>query len=128
MVKHKLSGTGELDAIADSVEQLHPIFLFKLLYVLADGRLADEQFVGSLSETQECSHTSENFQSCIYHCMFLCYFQKSSSILYPVIQILCKDNANERNLVVIYNSSLAIISAHTFGKTSAFSVSSRVNP
>ena len=42
MVKHKLSGTGELDAIADSVEQLHPIFLFKLLYVLADGRLTDE--------------------------------------------------------------------------------------
>jgi hypothetical protein len=75
MVKHKLSGTGELDAIADSVEQLHPIFLFKLLYVLADGRLTDEQFVGSLSETQECSHTSENFQSCIYHCMFLCYFK-----------------------------------------------------
>ena len=75
MVKHKLSGTGELDAVADSVEQLHPIFLFKLLYVLADGRLTDEQFVGSLSETQECSHTSENFQSCIYHCMFLCYFK-----------------------------------------------------
>jgi hypothetical protein len=43
--------------------------------VLADGRLTDEQFVGSLSETQECSHTSENFQSCIYHCMFLCYFK-----------------------------------------------------
>ena len=42
MVKHKLSGTGELDAVADSVEQLHPIFLFKLLYVLADGRLTDE--------------------------------------------------------------------------------------
>ena len=75
MVKHKLSGTGELDAIADSVEQLHPIFLFKLLYVLADGRLTDEQFVGSLSETQECSHTSENFQSCIYHFIFLCYFK-----------------------------------------------------
>ena len=31
----KLSGTGELDAIADSVEQLHPIFLLQLLYVLA---------------------------------------------------------------------------------------------
>ena len=31
----KLSGTGELDAIADSVEQSHPIFLLQLLYVLA---------------------------------------------------------------------------------------------
>ena len=31
----KQSGTGELDAIADSVEQSHPIFLLQLLYVLA---------------------------------------------------------------------------------------------
>lgn len=31
----KLSGTGELDAIVDSVEQSHPIFLLQLLYVLA---------------------------------------------------------------------------------------------
>lgn len=31
----KLSGTDELDAIADSVEQSHPIFLLQLLYVLA---------------------------------------------------------------------------------------------
>ena len=30
----KQSGTGELDAIADSVEQLHPIFLLQLQYVL----------------------------------------------------------------------------------------------
>ena len=31
----KQSGTGELDVIADSVEQSHPIFLLQLLYVLA---------------------------------------------------------------------------------------------
>ena len=31
----KQSCTGELDAIADSVEQSHPIFLLQLLYVLA---------------------------------------------------------------------------------------------
>lgn len=31
----KQSGTGELDAIADSVEQSHPIFFLQLLYVLA---------------------------------------------------------------------------------------------
>ena len=31
----KQSGTGELDAIADSVEQSHPIYLLQLLYVLA---------------------------------------------------------------------------------------------
>lgn len=31
----KQSGTGELDAIADFVEQSHPIFLLQLLYVLA---------------------------------------------------------------------------------------------
>lgn len=31
----KLSGTGELDAIADSVEQSHSIFLLQFLYVLA---------------------------------------------------------------------------------------------
>lgn len=31
----KQSSTGELDAIADSVEQSHPIFLLQLLYVLA---------------------------------------------------------------------------------------------
>ena len=31
----KQSGKGELDAIADSVEQSHPIFLLQLLYVLA---------------------------------------------------------------------------------------------
>ena len=31
----KQSGMGELDAIADSVEQSHPIFLLQLLYVLA---------------------------------------------------------------------------------------------
>jgi hypothetical protein len=31
----KQSGTGELDAIADPVEQSHPIFLLQLLYVLA---------------------------------------------------------------------------------------------
>ena len=31
----KQSGTDELDAIADSVEQSHPIFLLQLLYVLA---------------------------------------------------------------------------------------------
>ena len=30
----KQSGTGELDAIADSVEQSHPIFLLQLQYVL----------------------------------------------------------------------------------------------
>ena len=31
----KQSGTGELDAIADSVEQSHPILIIKILYVLA---------------------------------------------------------------------------------------------
>ena len=31
----KQSGTSELDAIADSVEQSHPIFLLQLQYVLA---------------------------------------------------------------------------------------------
>jgi len=76
MIKQKLSGTGELDAIADSVEQLHPVFLLKLLYMFADGRLTDEQFVGCLGETQECGHTPENFQSCIYHCMFLWLLRK----------------------------------------------------
>ena len=46
----------------------------ELSNVLADGRLADEQFIGCFGKTQMCSHAPENFQSCIYHCMYLCAY------------------------------------------------------
>ena len=61
----KLSGTGELDAIADSVEQSHPIFLLQLLYVLALHILHRQSLVSDI-EFLEFSCSLEEMLSFIF--------------------------------------------------------------
>ena len=61
----KQSGTGELDVIADSVEQSHPIFLLQLLYVLALHILHRQSLVSD-SEFLEFSCSLEEMLSFIF--------------------------------------------------------------
>ena len=61
----KQSGTGELDAIADSVEQSHPIFLLQLLYVLALHILHRQSLVSD-SECLEFSCSLEEMLGFIF--------------------------------------------------------------
>ena len=61
----KQSGTGELDAIADSVEQSHPIFLLQLQYVL-DLHILHRQSLVSDIEFLELACSLEEMLSFIF--------------------------------------------------------------
>lgn len=61
----KQSGTGELYAIADSVEQSHPIFLLQLQYVLALHILHRQPLVSDI-ESLELACSLEEMLSFIF--------------------------------------------------------------
>src|SRR5574344_1288337 len=67
VIEQLLSGICKRDSVAHTVEQTYFIFGFQLLNMLADGRLTDKQFLGSLRKTEVLCNTAKNFQTDIYH-------------------------------------------------------------